>query len=1072
MKIIDCCIFFNEIDVLKIRLSMLYEYATTFVVCESNITHSGKHKEYNFLKYQEELKPWLDKIVFLKYEPDISGLDFSLLKAHDDKSSAHWQLENGQRNFIATYLLTQNDQDFAVICDVDEIWHPRLSQYLLSGELNLDRARLEMDFHYYYMNCIGIGKENSRWTMPFFSKISLIRKDADLSRIRSRVKMPSIEKCGWHFSYLGGVDAIVAKLNAFAHQEVNTPEVNNAEHLLKCVLTGRDYLGRPGYKWAFHPVEYYSPELVKIMLHYPEFVRWDLYDGATGSKNIIKLRGELAVALLNIKNLDIEIKSLKAERSGILQSLSWKLTKPLRELNRWINNPKQRAEIYFKFLFGFEVGQIRQLFLRFVKKILRATSPAVESPNYPGKKRLVSAISLELEGLNPEQRKKLLIDLLRASGHPKRVTLAPKVSIIIPIYGKIEYTLRLLLSITRYPIETPFEVIIMNDASPDDSESVLSGFDWLRIVNNHQNQGFIRSCNLGAEEAIGEFLLFLNNDTEVTPGWLDELVFTFDNLPGTGLVGSKLIYPDGLLQEAGGIVWRDASAWNYGRLQDAMLPGFNYAREVDYCSGASIMIPAQLFKKLHGFDERYLPAYYEDVDLALKVREMGLRVIYQPSSVVIHHEGITSGTDVTQGVKLYQEVNKHKIHDRWKQRLDFHQLPGVDVGTAKDRMAKKRVLVIDHNTPTPTQDAGSLLAFNFMLLLRDMGFQVTFLPSANFLFDELNTEHLQKVGVEVLYAPYTVSVEDHLREFGDRYDLSVLIRPDVVERYLPLIRHYCPGVPVIFHTIDLHFLRMFREGEIKKDANILNAAERMKLKETAAIFNSDMTIVVSTSEKELLQTELPDAVVEVLPLIMDSNNCVSALKDRKGIVFVGSFAHSPNVDAVSYFVREVMPILRQRLKDIIFYVVGANPPDAIKKLETNDVVIKGYLKDLSEIYNSIRVSVAPLRFGAGIKGKVAGALSAGIPSVATSCAVEGMGCSNGDNILIADSPEEMADSIESLYTNDELWKKISNSGLSYAENAWGAKNNYDKLRLIIKTCGIEVNDPVYPLRLYNELKGV
>lgn len=1072
MKIIDCCILFNEIEVLKIRLSMLYDYVTTFVVCESNITHSGMHKEYNFSKFQEELKPWLDKIVFLKYEPDISGLDFSFLKAHDDKSSAHWQLENGQRNFISTYLLTQNDEDFAVICDVDEIWHPRLSQYLLSGELNLDQARLEMDFHYYFMNCIGIGKENSKWAMPFFSKISLIRNDVDLSRIRSKVKMPSIENCGWHFSYLGGVDAIISKLNSFAHQEVNTPEINNAEHLLNCILTGRDYLDRPGYKWAFHPVEYYSPELVKIMLHYPEFVRWDLYDGATGSKNIIKLRGELAVALLNIKNLDIKIKSLKSERSGILQSLSWRLTKPLRELNRWIKNPKQRAEAYFKFAFGFEVSQIRQICIRIAKKILKVTSPVVQNSTYPEKKRLSSTISLELESLTPEQRKQLLIEQLRVSGHFEIATLAPKVSIIIPIYGKIEYTLRLLLSITRYPIETPFEVIIINDSSPDDSELVLSGFQWLKIINNQENQGFIRSCNLGALEAIGDFLLFLNNDTEVTPGWLDELVFTFDNLPGTGLVGSKLIYPDGLLQEAGGIVWRDASAWNFGRLQDASLPGFNYAREVDYCSGASIMIPAQLFKELHGFDEHYLPAYYEDVDLALKVREKGLRVIYQSSSVVIHHEGVTSGTDITQGVKLYQEVNKHKIHERWKKRLDFHQLPGVDVGSAKDRMAKKRVLVIDHNTPTPTKDAGSLLSFNFMMLLKEMGFQVTFLPSANFLFDELNTEHLQKVGIEVLYAPYTMTVEDHLKEFGDRYHLSVLIRPDVVEKYLPLIRYYCPGVPVIFHTIDLHFLRMFREGEIKNDSIILEAAEHMKLKETAAILNSDMTIVVSTSEKELLQNELPDAVVEVLPLIMDINNSISALKDRKGIVFVGSFAHSPNVDAVLFFVREVMPILRQRLKDFTFYVIGANPPDAIKKLETNDVVIKGYVKDLEEIYNSIRVSVAPLRFGAGIKGKVAGALSAGIPSVATSCAVEGMGCVNEVNILIADSPEEIADSIDLLYTDDELWKKISNSGLSYAENAWGAKNNYDKLRLFIKTCGIEVNDPVYPLRLYNELKGI
>ena len=163
------------------------------------------------------------------------------------------------------------------------------------------------------------------------------------------------------------------------------------------------------------------------------------------------------------------------------------------------------------------------------------------------------------------------------------------------------------------------------------------------------NVGFLRSCNRGASEARGRLLLFLNNDTEVQPGWCDELVRTFADMPSAGIVGSKLVYPDGKLQEAGGIIWRDGSGWNYGKFDDASRPEYCYRREVDYVSGAALAIPRELFRQLHGFDERYTPAYFEDTDLAFKVREAGRAVVYQPLSVVVHYEGVSSGTDRRRG---------------------------------------------------------------------------------------------------------------------------------------------------------------------------------------------------------------------------------------------------------------------------------------------------------------------------------------------------------------------------------------------------------------------------------------
>ncbi len=702
------------------------------------------------------------------------------------------------------------------------------------------------------------------------------------------------------------------------------------------------------------------------------------------------------------------------------------------------------------------------------------TTPVSEQLNNQTTHECLSESHLTIPNLTPPILKREILEQFDSfADFAKTIHLSvsdnPLVSVIIPVYGKIEYTLYCLASIASNPPQAAFELIIIDDCSPDNSIEVLGNIKGIRLIQNEQNQGFIRSCNAGAKAAQGEYLYFLNNDTEVTQGWMDELLRTFQEFPGTGLAGSKLIYPDGRLQEAGGIIWQDGSAWNFGHSQDPLFPIYNYAREVDYCSGASIMVPKILFDELGGFDEYYLPAYCEDSDLALKIRDQGYRVIYQPMSTIIHYEGITSGTDTSQGTKAYQIENTKKLYERWKDRLRTHQLPGMDVDNAKDRRATYRVLVLDHCTPTPDQDAGSVTVFNSMLLLREMGFQVTFIPENNFLYLPDYTTALQRIGVEVLYAPYITSVEMHIKEFGSRYDLALLSRPMVVEFHLMAIRKYCLKIKILYYTHDLHFLRMSREAELFEDQRKQVAADEMKQREFNAILMCDASIVVTENELELLRPEFPEKNIYVLPLILNIPGTEKSFADRRDIVFVGGYQHTPNVDAVQYFVAEVMPLIRKQLPGSCFYVVGSKPPSEIKALASEDVVITGFVEDLTPLLDKMRISVAPLRYGAGIKGKIGTAMAVGLPVVATPLAVEGMSLTSGENILVADGAEAFADTIVSLYQDKTLWNRISQNSVTFADKAWGAESAYRILSEIIADLGINATRGTYPLSLYSEL---
>ena len=268
------------------------------------------------------------------------------------------------------------------------------------------------------------------------------------------------------------------------------------------------------------------------------------------------------------------------------------------------------------------------------------------------------------------------LPVLRAVDVRLATSVQPMVSVIVATYGQLALTLACLRSMADHPPSMPFEVLVVDDAYPGPEDMTeLAAVRGIRVLRNPANLGFLRSCNRAAAEARGRYVFLLNNDAELRPGSLNMLVELLERRADAGMVGSRLLYPDGRQQEAGGILWDDASGWNYGRLQEPGRPEFNYVREVDYCSGASVLVRREVWDALGGFDEAFAPAYYEDADLACRVRAMGLKVLYQPQSTVIHHEGASNGTDLGAGIKQHQVTNQARMIERWRDVLRPGELP-------------------------------------------------------------------------------------------------------------------------------------------------------------------------------------------------------------------------------------------------------------------------------------------------------------------------------------------------------------------------------------------------------------
>lgn len=613
----------------------------------------------------------------------------------------------------------------------------------------------------------------------------------------------------------------------------------------------------------------------------------------------------------------------------------------------------------------------------------------------------------------------------------------PRVSIVIPVYNQIDYTYACLQSVLEHT-DIPYEVILADDVSEDDTKHIAEFVKNIKVIRNETNTGFLLNCNHAAGYARGEYIFFLNNDTQVKQGYLNALVELMDRDESVGMTGSKLVYPDGRLQEAGGIIWSDGSGWNYGRLDDAGKCEYNYVKEVDYISGAAILVRRSLWEEIGGFDTRFVPAYCEDADLAFEIRKRGKKVVYQPKSEVIHFEGISNGTDIHgSGLKRYQVENSIKLREKWAEEFQkqYDNIGMPDPFRARERSRdKKIILFIDHYVPTFDKDAGSKATYQYLKMLVKKGFIVKFIGD-NFANEEPYTSALENLGIEVLYGAYMRDhIFDWIRKYKDEIHLVYMNRPHISIKYIDFFKMET-DIKVIYFGHDLHFLREEREYALHKNEENKKNSEYYKAMEFHILRKADMNYYPSCVEVDYLHLYDESLPLRAITLYVYEEFCKTFknIKETEDILFVGGFRHKPNKDALHYFLEEIWDRVREVL-NIRLYIVGSGADEElISYCNTKEnVIFKGFVSDemLEDLYFNARMVIAPLRYGAGVKGKILEALYYGKPVLTTSIGAEGIQRAD-ETMLIEDSAEGFIEALIGAYDNISLLEHLQENAKAY-----------------------------------------
>lgn len=613
----------------------------------------------------------------------------------------------------------------------------------------------------------------------------------------------------------------------------------------------------------------------------------------------------------------------------------------------------------------------------------------------------------------------------------------PDVSIVIPVYGKIDYLKKCLYSLYHSKNNCTYEVILVDDCGP---ERVIKKIACKRIgvklIENKLNQGFTKTCNAGANEASGKYICFLNTDTVVTDNWLDNLLNGFKLADNVGVVGPRLLHNNGKVQESGGIIFNNGDAANIGRNEEIDNSWFKYFKDVDYVSGAALVISKNDFKKIKGFDEIFSPAYYEDTSLCMDVRhKLKKRVVVNPTSNVIHAEGATNGTDTSSGIKKYQEINKKNFLTKHYDDLASYGNSYENLWWDRDKYIKSNILIVDQCIPNPKEDSGSKDMDNILKALLELNIRPHLFAVSN-RGEVPEAYGYYERGVHCVFGKTNRDFKEFYKKYCNLFDLVIVSRVNTADEVLESIQSIHPNCKTLFYTVDLHHVRIASEYKLTKDPKTFEESEKVKKAEISTMKKTDNTIVLSNDEKNYLENEcaISPYKIKVWPLIrseFEDEKTFEKSSNPKDIIFIGGFSHTPNIDAVKILENKLLPYAKIyfnergiELPSVKLY--GSKPNSYIKNIDNDLMKYMGYIEDESEAFKSAKLSLAPLPYGAGLKGKVLSSFIYKTPVVGTNYAFEGFDkLKNNLAIKTSLEEEEFAKILYNAYVTKEN-QKINN----------------------------------------------
>lgn len=596
----------------------------------------------------------------------------------------------------------------------------------------------------------------------------------------------------------------------------------------------------------------------------------------------------------------------------------------------------------------------------------------------------------------------------------------PLVSVIVPVHNNARLTAACLNGLLRQLESRPVEVIVVDDGSTDGTAQYLKSCFGLQVITHVNNCGIPQSLNDGASVARGRFLHFLENRAAVTRGWIAPLLQAFELHHSVGAAASQIRSVDGRILEAGAVLWRDGRTLSYGRRKAAGDATVAYVRDVDYCS-TSFMVRADVFEKVGGFSREFPVGCYADADLCFRIRQHGHRVVYQPESVVVHPEIKAAEIESRTVANGRVECSRDVFAQKWRSELARH-FPSEEqfVEAAARRLCGARTaLFIDSFIPLDDRSAGGRRISAIMQIVRDLGWHVIFVADDGGAYEPY-TGRMRRTGIEVV--PHGGDAVATLRNLPVAVDVAWICRPNLMQQYAPVLRDYT-SAKIIYDTVDLHFVRLYREELVKSRPTNWQAMQALEL---SLARNADMTVV--TGEHELRRLRDSGINAEIVPVIEPAVAPLSGFSERHDLLFLGNYTHAPNADAVSWMAKTIMPLVWKQLPDVRLILAGADPTPAVQRLRADRIRVSGYIPDISPVFERARVFVVPLRFGAGVKGKVVQSLAHGVPIVTTSIGAEGIGLTHAHNALIANDDVGFANAIVRLYNDETLWKHLSAQG--------------------------------------------